>query len=254
MDGRWPRGFVEEMDDRLKEDFMPTATVVENPHTAEAYDQWLERGKFLAAEHNNRQWHLGGWLNEGDDEYNVKNLGIPSYLLIGSHPPNFWKDVSDKTDLAVGTLKCLSMVARRYPANKRFSNLSWSHHWACSAYERRYEYLEACLVPGEKPRPLTWLAAYIAEHEGSPEERETYSVPLYLPLNLIKKLKDVAKHRRKSVGDVAYDLCATSIFQFVQRQEREISLELFGVYEEGIWPLDPKAKAHYEPKSRRRKK
>lgn len=220
------------------------------------YASWLAQGKALAAEHSNRQWLLGDWVNEGDDEYNYKNLGIESYLLIGSHPPNFWKDTSAETNLAVGTLKNLGLVARRFPPDKRIAELSWSHHDACAPYERRFEYLKACLIPGAKRHhTLAWLAAYIDKQEGDegdPEARERRSVPLRLPLDLIEKLKDVARYRGKSMEDLVRSVCAKQVYDYVQQQEREISLELYGQHEDGRWPMDPKTKEAFQPKRKRR--
>jgi hypothetical protein len=239
-----------------KDDFMPesTATAVERPlRTAEDYNDWLAQGKRLAAEHNNRQWLLGDWLNEGDEEYNVKNLDIPSYLLIGSHPPNFWKDVSEKTDLVVGTLKLMALVARRFPDDKRIPQLSWSHHAECAPFEapKRFEYLAACWDGVEK-KSLGWLQEYIRQHEGTPEERDRISVPLRLPSALLAKLKDVAKYRGKTLDKLVFSICAKTVHDYIQDEERDISLELFQIHEEGIWPLSPEAEQHYKPKKRRR--
>jgi hypothetical protein len=236
-------------------DFMPSSvTPVEKAvKTAEDYDKWLAEGKKLAAEHNGRQWLLGDWLNEGDDEYNVQNLGIDSYLLIGSHPPNFWKRVSDETDLAVGSLKNMALVARRFPAAKRIKQLSWSHHAACASFDqpKRYEYLAACW-DGREKKTLGWLYEYIAQHEESAEERERLSVPLKLPLSLIKKLRDVARYRGKKLDKLMYNICAKTVYDYIEDQEREIALEMYEMHTEGIWPLAPEAEAHYKPKRRRR--
>lgn len=113
------------------------------------YPAWLANGKKLVSEHNNRNWRLGDWLLEGD-EYNLQNLGIESHLLIGSHPPKFWKEVSAEVDLAVGTLKNLALVARRFPEDKRIPDLSWSHHQIAARFQvcqRRctaYSYRHIC--------------------------------------------------------------------------------------------------------------
>jgi len=243
-----------------KDEEMPVDTAVvevKNPHTPEAYDAWLARGKALAADHNDRQWLLGDWLNEGDDSYNVQNLGIPSYLLIGAHTPNFWKDVSAEVDLAVGTLKNLALVARRFPPDKRITVLSWSHHMVCAPYERRYEYALACLdVPeGKKPRSLGWLQDHIAANEVEPETKERVTVPLRLPVSVIKKLKEVARHHGKHLDKVVYDACASAIHDYLVNQEREISLEIYGRYDEGVWPFQTGAIVRYEQaKAYRRKR
>ena len=234
-------------------DFDTEAPEVTTP--ALDYGEWLARGKSLAAEHNNRNWLLGDWINEGDDEYNFKNLGIPDYLLIGSHPPNFWKDVSAETDLGVGTLKQLGLVARRFPPGRRIPELSWSHHQICAPYERRYEYLRAALLPGKKRhRPLDWLAEHIAKEEGYSEPEPRQSVPLRLSLPLIAKLKDVARYKGCRVQNLIWNVCAPEIQKWLAIKEREISLEMYGAYEEGLWPFDPKAKQTFDSKRRRRAK
>lgn len=222
-------------------------------HTAEDYTAWLARGKSLAAEQNNRNWLLGDWLNEGDDEYNYKNLGIPNYLLIGSHPPNFWKDVSDETDLAVGTLKNLALVARRFPVSKRIATLSWSHHMIAAPFERRFEYLLACKPEDEKPYGVEWLRAHIEEVEEGPEHRERCTVPLRLPVDLIRKLKDVAKHKGQSLDKILHSACARAVTEYLQEQEREISLNLFDAYTEGMWPFSPAAAKEYTGTKRKRR-
>jgi hypothetical protein len=220
------------------------------------YEEWISRGKALAAETNNRSWLLGDWLIEGEDsEYNMQNTGIPSYLLIGSHPPNFWKTVSDQVDLAVGTLKNYAYVARRYRDGRRFSELSWSHHLMASPYERRYEYLAACIVPGAKPHTLDWLETYIDQNEEDAEVTERRSIPLRLPLSMVQKLKQVAHFRGKSVEKLAYDQCAIVLTSFLRQAERDIALEKYGMYDEGApWPLSPEAEQHYRKYQRKAKR
>jgi hypothetical protein len=248
-------GAISDLERDYMEECMEAAIASEIAAPPLDYGAWLKQGKELAREHNNRQWLLGDWVNEGDDEYNAKNLGIPSYLLIGSHPPNFWKDVSAATDLSVNTLKGLGLVARRFPASKRIPELSWSHHHLCAPYERRFEYLEAALMPGTtKHHTLEWLAEHIAEQEGEPEKREQRSVPLRLPLDLIQKLKDLARYHGKHVDKLIYDVCAHELFKYIQTQERELSLEIYGMYDkEGLWPFSAAAKIHYQPKPKRRR-
>ena len=229
---------------------MPTVETAVSKVPTETYEEWLGRGRKLAAEHNDRNWLLGDWLNEGE-EFDFQNLGIPSYLLIGSHPPNFWKMVSEEVDLAVGTLKNLALVARRFPADKRISALSWSHHMAAAPYERRFEYLAACIDGPGKPRSIEWLLEYIAKNEEPVEKEERHSIPLYLPLSLVRKMKDVAHYRHKELKKIAFEACNRAIQEYLAAEERQISLELFDCYEEGVWPLAPGAELRY--KIRRRK-
>ena len=236
-------------DDFGRDTMLDTAVSTAPPKNVwDDYPAWLAKGKKLAFEHNNRNWRLGDCLLEGD-EYNLQNLGIESHLLIGSHPPNFWKQVSGEVDLAVGTLKNLALVSRRFPQDKRVGNLSWSHHQIAAPYERANEYLLACVDDtGKKIHNVEWLRQHIETmDEGKSEAgEERKSIPLCLPVALIAKLKDVAKHYGKSPDEVAYDACAMAVYGYLRKQQGEISMGMFGVYDQDAgWPLAPGVIARY---------
>src|SRR6266852_1075682 len=51
------------------------------------YDRIIVRLKELALNLGTYIWEIGNLLFETDANYNMQNLGIPSYLIIGCHPP-----------------------------------------------------------------------------------------------------------------------------------------------------------------------
>jgi hypothetical protein len=224
------------------------------PDFTATFEAWLTRGKSLALQHSGHQWLLGDWLLEGDAEYNMQNLGIPSHLLIGSHPPNFWKSVSDEVNLSVGTLKQYAVVARAYPSDGRFAQLSWSHHNLAAAYDRRLEYLAACIVAGARPHTLQWLEAYIEQNEESLDEPvERRSVPLEFSLVMMRQLKDLAKHYKTSVQALVSKECLPMLERFLQEQAQKVALEKFEFWDHKTWPFGELAELALKPKAKRRR-
>ncbi len=227
------------------------------------YDGWLARGKKLADKHSGYQWKIGDWLVEGDEFFNAKNfIDIPRHMLIGrarigadgetEHKaikvPNFWKEISDVIGLAVSTLKQYAQVARVYP-KKRLKNLGWSHHMFACTYERRYEYLRACLdVPeGQRPRSVNWLYELIAKEEGENASegdinRTKNFVRIAISDEAYGKLKDLAKYYGTDVAEIASVPFKAALEVFLDEQKKKVSLDLFGVYEEkgrnSTWPFD----------------
>jgi len=227
------------------------------------YDTWLARGQKLADKHSGYQWKIGDWLVEGDEFFNAKNLiDIPRHMLIGrarigadgetEHKalkvPNFWKDISDVIGLAVSTLKQYVQVARAYP-KKRITGLGWSHHMFACSYDRRYEYLKACLdVPeGQRPHSVNWLCELIAREEGENASegdinRTKNFVRIAISDEAYEKLKELAKYYGTDVAEIASVPFKAALEVFLEEQKKKVSLDLFGVYEakgkRSGWPFD----------------
>jgi hypothetical protein len=228
------------------------------------YDAWLARGKNLADKHSGYQWKIGDWLVEGDEFFNAKNLiDIPRHMLIGrarigadgetEHKaikvPNFWKEISEVIGLAVSTLKQYAQVARAYPKRKRLKNLGWSHHMFACTYERRYEYLRACLDvrEGQRPRSVNWLCELIAKEEGENASegdinRTKNFVRIAISDEAYGKLKELAKYYGTDVAEIASVPFKAALEVFLDEQKKKVSLDLFGVYEakgqHSGWPFD----------------
>ncbi len=226
------------------------------------YSAWLARGRKLAEKHSGYQWKIGDWLVEGDELFNAQNYveGIPSYLLLRKATdengevchksikiPNYWKEISEEIGLAVSTLKQYAQVARAYPKkSKRLKNLGWSHHMIACTYERRYEYLRACLdVPaGQRPRSVTWLCELIGKEEGDNAStgdvnRTKNFIRIVVSDDAYEKLKQLARYYGTEIADIASVPFKAALEVFLAEQKKKISLDLFHYYEEnGGWPFD----------------
>jgi len=219
------------------------------------YDAWLARGRELAETHSGHQWALGDWLNEGQNQFDIAG-SIPGYLLLhkkavsdngttnqftSSKVPSFWKDAAEEVGMAVSTLKDYAWVARAYPYDQRIPQLPFCHHLIVSGYERRLEYLRACLREGERPRSFEWLRAFAQEQEGvgSENTRIHDGGPLHLqvPDKFWKKLQDLRRYHSTGIADLVQDVCFKAIDQYIEAEGRRISLEMFDIYE-GRWPFE----------------
>jgi len=168
---------------------------------SQKYERIIARLKELSVNLGTYMWEIGDLLLEADADYpSAENLGIPSYMLIGSHPPNFWKTISDQVGLSVASLKLYANVARAFPKEKRRAELTWSHHVAAHIYVDRDVYLQACIVRGieetAKPHTIRWLEEYIDEQEKCVQHatEERRSVSIELPLDMTNKFSDLARH------------------------------------------------------------
>jgi hypothetical protein len=226
------------------------------------YSAWLARGRQLAEKHSGYQWKIGDWLVEGDELFNARNYveGIPSYLLLRKgrdengetcHKsikiPNYWKEISDEIGLAVSTLKQYAQVARAYPKkSKRLKNLGWSHHMFACTYQRRHEYLRACLdvSAGQRPRSVTWLCALIAKQEGdNASQGDINRTKNFVRITIsdadYEKLKQLANYYGTDIAEIASVPFKAALEVFLTEQKKKISLDLFHYYEEsGGWPFD----------------
>jgi hypothetical protein len=229
------------------------------------YATWLARGKRLAHKLSGYQWRIGDWLVEGEVYFDAKQFvsSVPRYMLLRKATdengevchksikiPNYWKEISDEIGLAVSTLKQYAQVARAYPTkSKRLKNLGWSHHMFACTYERRYEYLKACLdVPeGQRPRSVTWLCELIVKMEGeNASEGDVNRTKNFVRIPIsdaaYEKLKQVASYYGTDVADIASVPFKAALEVFLEEQKKKISLDLFGVYEQrgkyAAWPFD----------------
>ena len=232
----------------------PVNQVVTASPTPEGYYDWLARGRALSESHSNNSWNIGDWLIEGDGLYNLENYISKSdrYLLIHKKKsgeggcysekiPNYWKDAAAETGNAVSTLKEMAKVARAYASDTRLKELSYSHHKAVVAYDRRLEYLAACLnvEPGERIRSVGWLQDYAARNEGEPEIHnfKACHVRFLVSEEMWEKLKQLSHYYKTNICDLVQKDCTAALEAFLAAQARKISLAKFDSYEEGQWPF-----------------
>jgi len=232
---------------------------------APEYDAWLARGKKLADKHSGYQWKIGDWLVEGQCYFDAQSFigGVAGFMLLRKSTdengeschksikiPNYWKEISDAIGLAISTIKQYAQVARAYPKKKkRLKNLGWSHHLFACTYDRRYEYLKACLdVPeGERPRSVSWLCELIAKEEGENAGGKVINgtknfVKIAISDEAYGKLKELAKYYGTDVAEIASIPFKAALEVFLDEQKKKVSLDLFSVYESkgenSGWPFD----------------
>ena len=219
------------------------------------YNQWLAHGKELAEKHSGYQWNIGDWLVEGESSFDPQNFigDIPRHMLIGQPRtgadgeehcpsikiPNYWKDAAAEIGMAVPTLREYAFTSRCYPKQKRFKQLTYTHHSYAAQYDRRYEYLAACLTESGKPRSIDWLYKHIRENEGEEKEIEsTKYLRFMVPEEMWAKLKDLGKHYATPIPDLVQKLCVEAIDGYLEKQAEKISLQKFDFYEPNKWPFD----------------
>ena len=218
------------------------------------YDSWLAHGKKLCAKHSAYQWAIGDWLNDGRDYFDPKEItgDIPGYLLLtkqedGSYSgpkdlPKFWADAAAIVQMGIGTLKQYALVAAIYPKKKRVKRLSWYLHLIVCGYERRYEYLNACIEPDGKIHSGNWLYEYAARQEGEPVDdwklTEQRALRIAIPDKIWNKLRDLQKYYGTPIGFLTQDAIAEALSRYLNEKEYELSLKLLEHHEPGVWPLD----------------
>lgn len=234
----------------------------------EDYEAWLAHGRDLSEKHSGYQWGIGDWLCEGQDHFDPGP--VDSYLLLhkttnddgtagfkGEKQPNFWNDVSEQIGLAPPTLKDYAWVARSYPKEKRIKRLGFCHHLIVAAYDRRFEYLEACLVEGERPKSVEWLRRYAQVQEGTATStnatKEGGPLKLVVPPKYWAKLQDLRRYHNCAIADLVEKACFSAIEDYIEEQGRKISLEVLEFYE-GRWPFDVIAEKKAKRKRRNRKR
>jgi hypothetical protein len=216
--------------------------------TYEDYERWLATGRKLASGHSNYHFKLGDWLVTGEQHFDFGT--VPGYLLLhkitkndgesgfkAEKIPNYWKDAAAVVDIPVPTLREYAYTARAWPKKKRFKELSYTHHSYAAPYERREEYLRACLVPGEKPRSIDWLWKFIRVEENEQKEIESSKyLRFMLPEDMFAKLKDLGKYYGTAIPDLVQKACVGVVGGYLEEQARKVSLEKYGVYD-GKWPF-----------------
>lgn len=231
------------------------------------YEEWLAHGRELSEKHSGYQWNLGDWLCEGQDHFDVGP--IDGYLLLhkttrddgtngfrGERVPNFWSDVSEEIGLSPATLKDYAWVARSYPKEKRVKQLGFCHHLIVAAYDKRFEYLAACME-GARPRSVEWLRRYAQAQEGTATStnatKEGGPLHLVVPPKYWAKLQDLRRYYNCAIADLVEKACVGAIEDYIEEQGRKISLEVLEFYE-GRWPFEVIAEKKSNRKRRNRRR
>jgi hypothetical protein len=230
------------------------------------YEAWLKSVQHLVEAENSNSWALGDLLVDGDAEFNILE-DVPRHLLIhkkndGSGEcyseklPRFWPDVARITGTATQTLKEKLKVSRAFPPGKRFTELSYTHHRYAAGYEKRFEYLQACIVPGEKPKPVDWLWAQIRKKEHSQKSviQSSKYLRFQVPEKMYAQLRDVSHYYKRNVPDLAQKVCLEALQHLLDAEARKISFALFGLYEEGKWPFKSSVEETIEQGKKERKR
>lgn len=214
------------------------------------YDRIVERIKALAVNIGNHMWEIGDLLLEADADFpTAENMGVPSYMIIGCHLPNFWKQMSDLVGLSVASLKLYAAVACAFPPEKRRKELTWGHHLEAHIYVDREKYLQSCIDKGMeeigKPHTIRWLEQYIDAQENcvtyGKEPKRT--VPIDLPLDMMRKFSDLARHYfHRPVKEVVGEAVKPALEAYLEKKRAEISLQWFEYEDGATWPFGEMAK------------
>jgi hypothetical protein len=282
-DGDWRDfGFNKTFDQGMQ---MPEATSVHAmPFN---YYSWLERGKEICAGHDRNQWRIGDWLAEGKNDFDACDATqtfkeMPSHMRIsrphrGAHgelhcksipAPNFWRDASSETNVPTQTLKNLCRVALFFPPEKRFKQLSFTHHATAAGYDRASEYLQACLEftelereegSAKRPRSVAWLEALIEKQEGrnaiTGADESFKIVRFMVPAATYQKLRDLSLHYRTKIGELVGNACNAAVDAYLEEMARKITMQWNGGYDENQpcpWPFTHGAQKPAKPKKTRR--
>jgi len=214
------------------------------------YERIIVRLKELSVNLGTYMWEIGDLLLEADADYNMQKLGIPSHMLIGVHPPNFWKQMSDTVGLSVASLKLYAACARAFPPDKRRAELTWTHHLVAHIYVDRDKYLEKCISDGMqrfgKPHVIRWLEKYIEEQENSVElqaPEPIRSVTIDMPQSMMKKFRDLAKYKyHKPIKEIVWDAVRPALEAYLAKMAHEISMRLYEYHDGETWPFGYEAK------------
>jgi hypothetical protein len=215
------------------------------------YDRIVERIKVLAINIGNHCWEIGDLLLEADANFPTpENMGVPGYMLIGCHMPNFWKQMSDLVGLSVASLKLYAAVACAFPPEKRRPELTWGHHLASYVYVDRDKYLQVCIDQRMeaygKPQTIRWLEQYIDQQENCVQyaKEPRRSVSIDLPLDMLRKFSDLARHYyHKPVKDIVAKAVRPILEAYLTKEAERIALEFFDWNDGGkTWPFGPQAK------------
>jgi hypothetical protein len=262
----WATGF----EDDLHMGECETASQHQAPHPE--YYEWLKKLKDLAASQSSNCWEIGDLLNEGEDHFDVRNF-IPDerYMLIHQNRdadgqyhsiklPNFWKDVSTETGLAVPNLKGLARVAYAFKKEERFPEFTFSHHGCVAHLEKRLEYLAECKrewerrlidCPNARKPSTAWLTQYAERAEGRSEtEAGDKVITIKVSPEKWNKLRDIGNYYRTKMGELIGKRCNEIIDEYLAQMAEKISLDRFGYYE-GEWPFTKKPITKRERKERR---
>ena len=257
-------------------DMPPSTNYVAKQHLV--YSDWLAKGKTLCDQNGTIQWNIGDWLLDGQVEFDYKELVDVDYTFLqktaradgssgykGPMVPNFWKDAAAEVHMEVSTLKEMAKTARTFPKAERIARLSFTHHRIAAQAENKEklnEYLMACLKgieEGQTPRSVAFLVDVIRQDEhnaGLGREVIPGGRHVRFPVSeeIWKKLKDVAKYKSSSVPDTVTTCCTTAIEAYLEEMAKTISMEKFGLYEDGTWPFGASAGEPKGNKATRRRK
>lgn len=216
------------------------------------YDRLIARIKELAVNLGTYMWEIGDAIVECDADYNPQDMiaGCPGYMLIGCHVPNFWKELSDAVGLSVASLKLYANVARAFAPDKRREELTWSHHVVAHIYQDREKYLQKAV---DEKWTIRQLEEYINQQENCVQHptEPSRSVSIELPLPMVRKLTDLAKHYfHKPVNEIVAEAVRPALEAYLEQKAQEISLEFFQWHDGQTWPFGPEAKKKLAPKRR----
>lgn len=93
-----------------------TTTARELIDQAAAEAAWAKRGRDIAARVTSTCWEIGDWILEAESKWGER-----------------YKEASEITGLAVGSLRQYAYVARRFDSSNRLDKLPWGHHLLVAA-------------------------------------------------------------------------------------------------------------------------
>ena len=131
------------------------------------FERWLAVGDHLKRLEKGVQFWIGDWINYGESEYGER-----------------YAQAIEETGYTHGALRNMAWVAREIPPSSRDDNLTFSHHRILAGVEpeKRDEYRQAL-----KETPMS-----VGELTGRVKAKEPKGTMLYLPLEQIKELKQLA--------------------------------------------------------------
>jgi hypothetical protein len=188
---------------------------------------WLDKVCALLEQNKKYQWVIGDALLEGEkwivpgvsgkdlhehaDHLNHSQKGAedehtPYTLSIGGYSP--YDEVCKRTGYDKSTLQDFMRVARAFPASKRITELSWSHHQACAAEWLTDKQRADLMFHAENQKlPLGTLRQRVRdlntdEFGDAPSTKGYQQLSFKLPLTAYEKLEKISKREKRKVGNL----------------------------------------------------
>lgn len=204
---------------------MPTIEV--NPQET----AWLDKVCALLAQDNKMQWSIGDTLLEGEqwhapgitgrelhefkkdqkrrnensdtriaEEGDEKPVGYQ--MGMKGHDPI--EEVAKRSGYDKSTLLDFARVAKKFPATKRFANLTWSHHQACAAGWLTDKQSIDLLERAETQKlSVGKLRQLVSEKNTDDFAGKGYkSLSFKLPQTIVNKLEKIAKQEKRKMGSL----------------------------------------------------